>query len=140
MSARRHFRLCATTECLEWLLVSRADWFVSAAAAEEAGLGGEVSGADVGGGFLDGGLGFGDLLGVARGFLALVVLQVVKNQTGGIPFEDFFGGEGVDAELQVFAGVRVLLRLAGFVVDDFHVFAAQRVYLVHAAGEDYVVF
>jgi len=58
----------------EGLFVGRADWFVRATAAEEAGLGGEVSGADVGGGFLDGGFGFGDLLGVARGFLALVVL------------------------------------------------------------------
>jgi hypothetical protein len=58
----------------EGFFVGGADWLVGAAAAEEAGLGGEVSGADVGGGFLDGGFGFGDLLGVARGFLALVVL------------------------------------------------------------------
>ena len=79
--------------------VRGADWFVGAAAAEEAGLGGEISGAYVGGGFLDGGFGFGDLLGIARGFLALVVLQVVKDEPGWIPLENFFRRKRIDAEL-----------------------------------------
>jgi hypothetical protein len=76
----------------EGFFVGWADRFVGAAAAEEAWFCGKVSGADVGGGFLDGGFSFGDLLGVASGFLALVVLQIVKHEPDRSPFEDFFCG------------------------------------------------
>ncbi len=78
-------------------------------------------------------LGFVELFGGADGFLARIVLQIVKNEAGGVEFEDFFGGDGVNAQLQVAARFRFFLGFAGFVVDDLDVFAAQRINLVDSS-------
>ena len=56
-----------------------ADGFVGAAAADKGFFGGEVGGADVSGYFLDDFQGFVELFPVAGGFLALVVLEIVKD-------------------------------------------------------------
>jgi len=74
-----------------------ANRLISAGAADEAGLWREFAGANVGRGFKDDFLGFVELLGVARGDQGLVILQVVENQADGIPFENLFCGQGVEA-------------------------------------------
>src|ERR1700676_1803083 len=113
---------------------------VGAAAANEAGIWGELAGTNVGGGFENDFLGFVKLLGVAAGYLDLGVLEIGKNQAGGIPFENFFGGQGVEAELQILLGVGVFFGLACLVVDNFDVFAAEGIYLVHTADDGDVIF
>src|SRR5215469_17580954 len=71
---------------LQHFLMRRAYWLVRATAAEKSWLGGEVRRANLGCGFLHRGFGIGNLLGVACGFLPLVVLQVVKYQPHRVPF------------------------------------------------------
>ena len=124
----------------EGFFVGGADGFVGAAAAGETAFRREFGGADVGGGFLDDFLGFVELFVGARGGLDLIVLEVVEGEADGIQLEDFFGGDGVDAELEVAAGVGLFAGFAGLVVDDFDIFFAERIDLVDAAVDDHVVF
>ena len=124
----------------EGFFVGGADWFVGAAAAGEAAFGREFAGADISGDFLDYFLGFVELLVCARGGLDLIVLEVMECEADGIELQDFFGGDGVDAELEVAAGVGFLAGFAGLVVDDLDVFLTERIDLVDAAVDDDVVF
>ena len=85
-------------------------------------------------------MGFVELFVGACGGLDLIVLQIVEGEADGIELKDFFGGDGVDAELEVAAGVGFFAGFAGFVVDDLDVFFAERIDLVDAAVDDDVVF
>jgi hypothetical protein len=85
-------------------------------------------------------LSFVELLVGAGGGLDLVVLEVVEGEADGVQFEDFLGGDSVDAQLEIAAGVGFGAGLAGFVVDDFDVFFANGIDLVDAAVDDDVVF
>src|SRR5690242_6974130 len=116
-----------------------ANRLVRAIAANKSRVGREFAGANVGGSLQNDFLGLVQLLGVPRGDLSLIRLKVMANQTNGIPFEDFLCGQSIQAQLQILFRLRVLLRLAGFVVDDLHVVASERIYLVHAADDGDVI-
>ena len=120
-----------------------ANWLVGAAfALERSRLRRKRAGTNFSSDSPDDFLRFVELFQIARGFLALVVLQIVENEAQGIQLENFFCSQRIDAELNIFFGVGRLLRLAGLVVDDLDVFftAACGIDLVHAAGEDDVIF
>jgi len=120
--------------------VRRANQPVGATAAWKARIRREVSSPDIGGNLLNEVLGVIELFRVPRGDLRGIVLQVMKHQSNGIPFEYLAGSQCVDAELKGFAGIGLLPGPAGFVVDDLDIARAQPVDLVDPANQDDVVF
>src|SRR6266849_6502403 len=83
------------------LLMRRTNGFVGAIAADEPGVRSELTGANIRGSLLHDLLCLVELLCVARGYLHLVVLQVVKNQPHGIPLENLFCRQSIEAKLQI---------------------------------------
>ncbi len=67
-----------------------ADGAVGAASAYKSLFGGKTARANIGGDFLYDFLRFLELLGAARGFLTGIVLQIMKDETRGVQFENFF--------------------------------------------------
>src|SRR6266705_2209837 len=130
------------------LFMRRADGLVGARAADETRIGRKFPGSNVSGGFLHDLLSLVELFRIAGAHLDLIVLQIVKDQADGVPFENLFRRKRVETELQIFLRVSILFWLACFVVNDldifrlFHrrtVFARQRIHLVHSPDDGYAV-
>src|SRR6266487_7107728 len=98
------------------LFMRRADGLVGARAADETRIGRKFPGSNVSGSFLHDLLSLVELFRIAGAHLDLIVLQIVKDQADGVPFENLFRGERVETELQIFLRVSILFRLACLVV------------------------
>ena len=77
----------------------RANRPIGAIAADEASFRSELSRANVRRGFLHNFLRFIQLLGVPRGFLPPIVLQIMKHQPHRVQLQNFFNGQRVQAQL-----------------------------------------
>src|SRR6266567_2050432 len=98
------------------LFMRRADGLVGARAADETRIGRKFPGSNVSGGFLHDLLSLVELFRIAGAHLDLIVLQIVKDQADGVPFENLFRRKRVETELQIFLRVSILFWLACFVV------------------------
>src|SRR5207245_9895253 len=103
----------------------RTNGFVGAIAADEPGVRSELTGANIRGSLLHDLLCLVELLSVARGYLPLVVLQVVKNQPHGIPFKNFFRRQRIETELQIIFRILILPGPSSYVLQNPYVVAAS---------------
>ncbi len=110
-----------------------------AVAAEESGLGSEISGANLITHFRDRLSRLRERLLIARRAHRFIRGQIVKNQPHRIQLQNFPRCERVYAQLQALIRLFFVLVFARLVIHDLHLVRADTIHLIHSARDDDVV-